>query len=327
LKQNVLYSLAYCAVLLLSSLAPTDAIAEEFADIEGDLVVFHAGSLSVPFREVASAFMDEYPKVRVLREAAGSRACARKITDLNRACDVLGSADYTVIDALLIPEHASWNIRFAANEMVIAYTEHSRRSADIGAENWHQILLESDVAYGRSDPNADPCGYRTVLTTQLAEIHYSEPGLASRLQKKDTRHIRPKETDLLALLEVGAIDYVFIYRSVAKQHALKWVDLPDSINLKSPDHAAHYAQAKTTITGPEPGTTITKEGEPMVYGITIPNNAPNPRAAQAFVSFLLEHDNGMAIMERNGQPSLVPTFSESYDRVPSLLKRFAISTQ
>ena len=106
---------------------------------ERTLVVFHAGSLSVPFREISERFMDENPGVTVQLEAAGSRTCARKISDLGRECDVMASADYTVIDALLIPDHASWNIRFASNEMTIVYTERSSRAGEITAESWPAI--------------------------------------------------------------------------------------------------------------------------------------------------------------------------------------------
>lgn len=310
------------AILLTPSMFSLAIAADTRSDVSGDLMVFHAGSLSIPFREVTEAFNKEYPSVRVLREAAGSRACARKISDLDRYCDIFGSADYTVIDTLLIPDHARWTIRFAANEMVIAYSEHSRRADDIDIDNWYQILLEENVAYGRSDPNTDPCGYRTILSAKLASLHYNDPRLAERLLEKDRRHIRPKETDLLALLEVGEIDYVFIYRSVARQHGLKWVTLPDEINLKNPEMTETYRKVTVEISGPTPGSVITKEGAPMVYGITIPTNAPNPKAALAFLTFLLEHDKGMAIMERNGQPSLVPTYSDTYDAIPAPLKRF-----
>lgn len=315
-------ALLFSAYLLMTT---TLQASEGQAEIKGELMVFHAGSLAVPFREVARAFNQQYPNVRVLLEAAGSRASARKISDLNRAADVFGSADYSVIDSLLIPQHASWNIRFAANEMVIAYTDHSRRAEVINSDNWYEILLEEAVAYGRSDPNADPCGYRTVLSAHLAEIHYAKTGLAQQLFTKDQRYIRPKETDLLALLEVGEIDYVFIYRSVAAQHGLKWVSLPEQINLKSPAMTSFYQQVSVEISGKTPGSLITKHGAPMVYGVTIPKNAPNPDAAVAFVTFLLEADKGMAIMKQNGQPSLVPTISNSYADIPQPLKRFAIT--
>ena len=314
-------SLVVCFVMILMC-APGHASAMP-SKISGELTVFHAGSLAVPFREVAAAFEKEYPKVHVLLEAAGSRASARKISDLHRHADVFGSADYTVIDTLLIPDYASWNIRFAANEMVIAYTDASRRAADINSDNWQHILLDKYIAYGRSDPNADPCGYRTVLTAKLAENYYAEPGLANRLLAKDQRHIRPKETDLLALLEAGEIDYFFIYRSVARQHGLKWVTLPDEINLKNAEMTDLYKRATVNITGKTPGSVVQKPGAPMVYGVTIPTNAPNPAAAEAFVSFLLDQDRGMTIMERNGQPSLVPTVSTTYKAIPQSLKRFA----
>jgi len=111
---------------------------------------------------------------------------------------------------------------------------------------------------------------------------------------------------------------------VAQQHQLKWVALPDEINLKRPELAERYRAVSVEVTGETPGTTIVQHGEPMVYGVTIPKNAPNPTAAAAFVTFLLERDKGLAIMERNGQPSVVPAPSETYDRIPNALKRFAV---
>ena len=293
------------------------------SEISGDLMVFHAGSLSVPFREIATAFHEENPRVRVLLEAAGSRACARKISDLDRRCDVFGSADYTVIDSLLIPEHATWNIHFAANEMVVAYTEHSRRAGEIDGDNWRGILLDENIAYGRSDPNVDPCGYRTVQTAILADSHYGDPRFSKRLLGKDLRHIRPKETDLLALLEVGEIDYIFVYRSVAMQHGLRFLSLPDEVNLKNAENTGLYEKATVELSGKTPGSKVLKAGAPMVYGVTIPKNAPNPEAALAFVTFLLEADKGMTIMERNGQPSVVPSRTDTFNQVPGALKRFA----
>ena len=195
----------------------------------------------------------------------------------------------------------------------------------MGRDTWIDILLSPDVAYGRSDPNADPCGYRSVLTIALAEKHYARLGLAERLLGKDWRHIRPKETDLLALLEAGAIDYVFIYRSVAQQHHLEYLVLPDEINLKEPRLSEDYWRATVRISGKKPGETITTHGEPMVYGVTIPEKAPNPEAALAFVQFLLSEDGGRAILERNGQPSAVPAPSRSFDAIPLPLRKYATS--
>jgi molybdate/tungstate transport system substrate-binding protein len=291
--------------------------------VSGEVAIFHAGSLSVPMQQIADAFTRENPGVKILREAAGSRDCARKITELQRPCDVLAVSDYAVIDTLLIPKFADWNIRFAGNEMALVYGEKSRRAKELTAQNWFEILLDKDVAFGRADANADPCGYRTVLAMKLAEKYYGKQGLAEKVLAKDTRYIRPKETDLLALLETGSIDYIFLYRSVAEQHGLKWLALPDEVNLKKTGLADLYKSVSVELTGAAPGTTITQRGEPMVYGVTIPANAPNAKAALAFVDFLLSKDKGMAVMEKNGQPSVVPAPATQYEKLPAQLKQYA----
>ena len=104
----------------------------------------------------------------------------------------------------------------------------------------------------------------------------------------------------------------------------EYVVLPDEINLKKPELADRYAAVSVEVSGREPGTHITKTGAPMVYGITIPGNAPNPELAVRFVAFLLDGSKGLAIMERNGQPSLVPSPTDTYDRLPEELKGYAL---
>jgi molybdate/tungstate transport system substrate-binding protein len=289
------------------------------------LVIFHAGSLSIPVKEIAEAFNKTHPEIKIITESAGSVACARKITDLNKACDVLLSADYQVIDNFLIPKFAGWNIRFASNEMVLVYTDKSKCSDEINSINWPAILLRKDVFYGRSDPNSDPCGYRTVISLKLAGKYLSKSDLFDEILDKDQRFIRPKEVDLVALLQSNAIDYVFIYRSVALQHQLPFLNLPDSINLGNPELAGWYASVSTKIEGNKPGETTLQKGEPMVYGLTIPKNSPNPKLALEFVKFLLSAGDGMKIMAENGQPSLVPTFTTTYSNLPESLKLFALS--
>lgn len=288
------------------------------------LVIFHAGSLSIPFMEMEKQFEASHPGIDVVREASGSRQCARKITDLKRDCDIMASADYSVIDQLLIPEYAKWNIRFATNEMCIVYTDQSKYSEEINDQNWHRILLKDDVRIGRSDPNADPCGYRAVLTSKLAENFYHLPGLSDKLLVKDQEYIRPKETDLLALLESGNIDYIFLYRSVAQQHHLKYLVLPDQVNLKNPEFADKYKNVSVEISGKKPGETITKKGQAMVYGICMLKNAQNKDAAMEFIQFVLDANRGLKVMKDNGQPAINPPMCEQYMNLPQPLKSLCL---
>ena len=70
--------------------------------ITGKVIMFHAGSLSMPFDAMEKEFEKLYPGVDLQREASGSQAAARKITDLGKECDLMASADYDVIDKLQI---------------------------------------------------------------------------------------------------------------------------------------------------------------------------------------------------------------------------------
>jgi molybdate/tungstate transport system substrate-binding protein len=285
----------------------------------GDLVIFHAGSLAVPFKALADSFNVRYPEIKIKSESAGSLASIRKITDLNRPCDILASADYSLIDKLMIPKFASWNIQFAGNEMVLAYNKNSLKQ-ELTNENWYALLLDARVRYGRSDPNSDPCGYRSILTLKLAEKYYNAPGLTNRFLQKDNRYIRPKEVDLLALLESGTIDCIFIYKSVAMQHHLPYLKLPDSINLGNPKMEEVYRQVSVEVAGNKPGETILQHGEPMIYGITIPKNSEHSRAAELFVRFLLT--DGGEILEAMGQSMVIPVISGDTSLLPEPLKPF-----
>jgi molybdate/tungstate transport system substrate-binding protein len=262
--------------------------------------------------------------VKVIKEIAGSRECARKISELNKPCDVFASADYFVIDQLLIPNHAEWNLKFASNEMTIVYTANSYRSKEINQKNWMEILLDKKVRVGRADPDSDPCGYRTVISLKLAEKFYNKKGLAEKVLSKNNEYIRPKEVDLLALLETGELDYIFLYRSVAEQHGLKFLTLPDEINLKSAEHENFYSQASVELSGKKLGEKIIQRGSSMVYSVTIPKNSENPELAKKFLLYLFDRNKGLKVMEKMGQPIVVPSFCEQYDKLPNELKKFAI---
>lgn len=287
---------------------------------KNQLVLFHAGSLSVPVKQMCVDFKKENPDVEILTEISGSVDCARKITDLNRSCDLILVSDYKVIDEMLVPEHASWNIRFASNSLVIAFNQDSKLQMD--SVNWYNLLLDPSGKFGRSNPDSDPCGYRTVFLFQLAEKHYHQSGLAEKLLAKDIQFIRPKEVDLLALLETRAIDCFIIYRSVAVQHQLAFIELPLEVNLSLPAFNSMYSEACTQIASDRPGETRQVCGEAIVYGLSIPRNAQNPVLAQKFASYVLNKKNGLKIMAENGQPPIVPDFCTGYDSVPAILKQF-----
>ncbi len=288
---------------------------------EKNIIIFHAGSLSVPVKKISEAFEKANPGVRVLSEAAGSLQCARKITELHKPCDIMFSADYSVIDNLLIPSYASWNIRFATNEIVIAYRPESAYSSIFREENWPDILLKDDVIIGRADPDADPCGYRTVFAARLAEVYYGRHGLADSLLNKNIDYIRPKEVDLVALTQTGVIDYMFQYKSVAIQHGFRYLELPDAINLSSPQMKDHYSSVSCLIPGETPGERSEIRGDYICYSGTIPDGAQQKELAVRYFSFLLSEE-GMKIFIESGQEPLIPVVTGNTTAVPAALQAY-----
>jgi molybdate/tungstate transport system substrate-binding protein len=287
---------------------------------EKEVIIFHAGSLSVPFKQLAAEYNNMHPEINILLEPAGSLVCARKVTELKKPCDIVASADEYVIDQLLMPEYANWNIRFATNEIVIAYLDQSVHSSEISSDNWFNIISSDDVSYARSDPNSDPCGYRTVLTMKLAEKYYNKPDLAEKLQAKDFNFIRPKEVDLIALLESNAVDYIFNYKSVAKQHNLKYISLPDEINLSNPDYNNLYKSVSIEVTGSSSDSKMTITGEYINYSATVLLKAPHNEEAVNFLEFLLSPE-GMEIFRKSGQDPIIPFSTEQIDLIPGKLKK------
>jgi molybdate/tungstate transport system substrate-binding protein len=288
---------------------------------EKEIIVFHAGSLSVPFREMAKEFERNNPGIKILQESAGSLVCARKITELNKPCDIMASADHYVIDELLIPQYTGWGIRFATNAIVIAFNNKSKYSGEINAENWPEILLSDDVIYGRSDPDSDPCGYRSVLTMMLAEQYYGIPGLAGRLAARNRNYIRPKEVDLIALAESNVIDYMFQYKSVAIQHGFRFIELPSETDLSDPLKDDLYATVSIEIAGRSPGDKIIVRGSYINYSLTLLNDAPAREEAIAFIDFILG-PSGSRILRESGQEPLIPPFTEAPGLVPEQLRKY-----
>ena len=254
------------------------------------LVVFNAGSLARPIRAALDTFATRH-RVTIEQESAGSLESARKLTELDKIPDVIALADREIFPRLLVPSYMDWYAHFARNRMVVAFTDGSRHASAISPENWWRVLQRSDVEVGRSDPNLDPNGYRTLLVLQLAERRYGEPGLGDRLlARSPARNVRPKEADLVGLLQAGELDYIWSYESMAQAAGLRYVQLPPAIDLGDPSRAEEYGAASVRVAGRTPGDTLVFHGEPIVYALSIPRAAPHRELAETFVAWLLSPD-------------------------------------
>ncbi len=307
------------------------------------LKVFCAGSLTLPFEDIEAQFEADHQDVNVEIEPSGSVVAIQKITEVGKVADVLASADYTLIPKMMMTSNSNytdWYIKFAKNRMTIAYTDNSKYANEINSTNWYQILRKSDVKWGFSNPNMDPCGYRSPIVIQLAEFEYGDDMIfedlieansditvsetdgiytidtnMTDLNPTDKVKIRDKSVELVTFVQAGGLDYAFEYSSVAKQHELKFLELPESIDLSSDVYEDTYKKVKVRK------TTKISTGKPIVYGLTILNNAPNPALAEEFVKYII-NDFGQGVLCDNAQPPIVPAKANDIDKIPESLKPY-----
>ncbi|MBI9081685.1 MAG: tungstate ABC transporter substrate-binding protein WtpA [Pseudodesulfovibrio sp.] len=317
-------SIKFLVVSLMTALFVMACGGMAMAEPSGKLIIFHAGSLAVPFAEMEKVFEKKYPAVDVQREAGGSTKMARLIAEVGKPADIMASADYVVIDKTLIPKFATWNVRFATNQMVLCYTNKSKFANEITGDNWYDILEREGVVWGHSDPNLDPCGYRSLMVLQLAEKFYGIPGLYQKLiDNRPMKNVRPKSVELISLLQSGNMDYAWEYLSVAVQHELKFVTLDKHLNLSDYKLTPFYKQAVVEVSGKKPGTTINRVGKSITYGITMLDQAPNKEAAEAFLAYMFAPDGGLKVLEDLGQPPFSPVRVSSKEVVAKMPKGLA----
>jgi molybdate/tungstate transport system substrate-binding protein len=327
------------------------------------LKVLYAGSLIIPFDALEKAYEAKHPDVDVQAEGHGSIQVIRHVTEIHDLVDVAITADYTLIPMLmypsLVPEtgqpYANWYCKFATNEMVLAYRPESRYADEITAENWPTILLRPGVRLGLADPRFDAAGYRALMILQMAQGPFNQPTLFEQLitnsfnipirarteggitvirvpeivETKENSPIlvRAYSIQTIALLQAGEVDYTFAYDSVAQQHGLKMIRLPDNLNLGSAAHNEEYAKVQVSLDFQRfASVKPVFNGEAIAYGLTIPSNAPHPAAAEAFSAFLLGPE-GQKILQDNYNPVINPPQADHWDALPARIQSLCVPMQ
>ncbi len=316
------------------------------------LVVFAAGSLITPFKQLETSFEKANPDIDVIGEYHGSIQVIRHATDLHEEIDVIATADHALIPMLMYDQtmpgsdlsYANWYALFATNKLGIAYTDGSKYAGEITPNNWYEILSRPDVRVGFADPRFDASGYRTLMVYKLAEKEYGRPELfANMFDDKfripldvqtggemaiirvpevletlpDSRVIiRGSSIQLLALLQSGELDYAFEYESVINQHGLELIQLPASLNLGESNYNNNYANI-TVLLDFQRFHSVKPEftGEQIGYGITIPSNAPHPSEAARFINYLFSTE-GRKIMEVNSHSMYQPVILNNPENIP-----------
>jgi molybdate/tungstate transport system substrate-binding protein len=271
------------------------------------ITIAYAGSLSaVIAHDLAPAFASATGQTwsSIAGPAVG---LANRIRTGEISPDVYMSADAEVNRILMEPATTSlvqWFLVMARTRMVLAYSPKSRFAAELaaaasGALPWHALVQRPGFVLWRTDPRTDPGGYRALFVCQLAETYYGLPGLADRLLGGDHNDAQIGHGPPTGLA-TGEVDAMLIYVTVALQLGLPYLQFPEEIDLSNPRLTERYRAAR--FTNPL-GQTFS--GTPAVYSITIPTNAHNPTAAEAFVSVVLSEAGQQALARHGFLPAAV----------------------
>ncbi len=244
--------------------------------------ILYAGSLQREMEEIKQVF-EEKTGIEIRCEAKGSVMIVNLVKDGYIIPDIIISADITLLDEL-IPKIIDKYFIFASNSIVLA---NSFNSTDLTNSNWMSELLSGKYKIGMSNPLSDPLGYRTLITLKLAERYYNiETEELEELVNNIL--IFGDEIDLLANLKMNNIDMAFLYKNMAINHNLKFIELPDKINLGSFEYEDFYNKVEISVGDRK------YKGRTILYGIAKTRWGID----NSFLSFFMRE--GLKILKKHG---------------------------
>jgi len=233
-------------------LAATSPIAGTSVDVA------YAGSLVTAMeRSIGPQFMHSC-SCTYNGEGRGSGALVRLIAAGLRHPDIFISADPALMEQLMHPASGppliTWYASFATSPIVIGYSRKSAFASTIERAAHGQLslaaLLETPhLRIGRTDPQVDPKGARTLVTTGRLSRYFHDPALVDTIRSAP---IFPEE-DLLVRLESGDLDVAFLYSVESRSRNVPALELPAGTSdgalyaVTVLDHAANKAGAAALV--------------------------------------------------------------------------------
>jgi molybdate/tungstate transport system substrate-binding protein len=263
------------------------------------LDVAYAGSMGSMMEGPIKAGAAQHLQIDMHGRAMGSDALAKLIVGGSIAPDVFMPVTPGPMMTVLAAGKASQGIPVARTEMVIAYSPKSKyapqfddaASGKHGAMPWWQILQQSDIRFGRTDPATDPQGRNIIFTLQLAEIFYKLPGLAQKILGQTINPAQIfSEPSVEARLQSGELDAASAYKIQPGPFNLPYVSLPQEINLGKDALQHHYALTSLVL-GDK-----TYTPQPLVYYAAVLGGSQHRDKATAFVGWLTQ--DGQAIFRQ-----------------------------
>ena len=271
------------------------------------MITFNADAYTAEVQTLLDGFTGATGIPVAPTHSAGSFALAKQIVSGSQVDVFIPVALSAAAPSNLGNLSANWAIGFASDQMVLAYfnatasapaaagiiSQYQQAAKSNATSDWNGVftsLTSGSVKVGISDPNADPAGLRGWLVLEAAGSLYHNGNVsaytAPLLQAK-ANVTGSAAANMVAPLQAGQFQFLFIYRSVATAQHLGYIQLDHKVNLGDPKLAASYAQVTYKLANG------VSKGAPIILCITIPKNAPHASEAIQFVQYVAKNSGSM----------------------------------
>lgn len=272
------------------------------------LISFSADAYSAETQSLLSGFSTATGIPVAPVKSAGSFADANQIA-AGAPDDVFVSVSLSATGPAYLKDFSSnWAIGFASDQMTLAYSnatlsnpvaaglvnagkQASTTNATADWDAFFASLSSGSAKLGISNPVTDPAGLRGWLVLEAAGYLYSggnQQAYVSPLLKSGGNVTGAHAAALVASLESGQIQFLFIYKSSAVADHLGYVPLDRHVNLSDPTLGTYYSQFKYT------DSAGASAGSPIVIVITVPLVSLNQSEALEFVQYVVTNAASLA---------------------------------
>ena len=296
------------------------------------LILYSADSFVIEASMLESAFTNSTGIPMAPPKAGGSLLLASEIAQGNPVSVFISLSHGAVTAAHLGNESSGWAIAFASDQMTLAYSsatlQNPAANATVTACNsalaanttaaWNTcftMLTSGPVKVGTGNPNADPSGYRGWIVLEAAGQAYANNSsyYEDRLISNNGNVTAASAADLIAPLQAGQIQFLWIYKSSAIAHKLNYLQLPGRVNLGSSKYSSFYSKFSYQLaTGVQTGGVIR-------LWITVPADSTDTADSLQFVAFVVK--NSPTLLSPYGLVPATPAKLYNSTTVPPLLQQ------
>jgi ABC-type molybdate transport system substrate-binding protein len=268
--------------------------------------------------ETVMRYRAEHPDRPIAVAMAGDVELVERVASGDLAADVLLVSDAALLGALQQSGWTSFQIRFAADRMVLALGG----DVDPAGRDWSELLLDPGVAIAAADPERSSLGYRFDFVLRLQDRVLPEAAIADAVIARADGAGRVADAVLLTeSVRAGPVDAALLYASIARSAGLVIVELPAGVDLGS----EHLAPVYAPVTLPVPGGGEARRAAPIQHAVTIADETPSRAEAIDFLRLLLDAEARARMAERGLTPVTGPDRVLSFG-VPTDVERLLEST-